>query len=152
MSQLKAVQVSCWDGFVMGGGVGLSVFAPIIIATEKTVFAMPESKLGFFTDVGANLILSRLRSKIGYYLGMTGTSLKGEEVYIAGLAHFFIPSSQLKAAYEEVSWVFSQKVENPKEAIRSILKRYNSPSGKTTIQNEEKIRDLFSLNSGLAIL
>jgi len=61
----------------MGGGVGLSVFAPIIIATEKTVFAMPETKLGFYTDVGANFILSRLRSNIGYYLGMTGTTIKG---------------------------------------------------------------------------
>jgi 3-hydroxyisobutyryl-CoA hydrolase len=77
MSQLQAVQISCWDGIVMGGGVGLSVFAPIIIATEKTVFAMPETKLGFYTDVGANFILSRLRSNIGYYLGMTGTTLKG---------------------------------------------------------------------------
>lgn len=61
----------------MGGGVGLSVFAPIIIATEKTLFAMPETKLGFYTDVGANYILSKLRNNIGYYLGMTGTSLKG---------------------------------------------------------------------------
>jgi enoyl-CoA hydratase/carnithine racemase len=33
ISQLKAVQISCWDGIVMGGGVGLSVFAPVIIAT-----------------------------------------------------------------------------------------------------------------------
>jgi 3-hydroxyisobutyryl-CoA hydrolase len=78
MSQLNAVQISCWDGIVMGGGVGLSVFAPVIIATEKTVFAMPETKLGFFTDVGASYILSRMRSNIGYYLGLTGNSLRGE--------------------------------------------------------------------------
>jgi 3-hydroxyisobutyryl-CoA hydrolase len=62
----------------MGGGVGISVHSPIIIATEKTVFAMPEAKLGFFTDAGVNYILSRLRNNIGYYLGMTGSRLRGE--------------------------------------------------------------------------
>jgi enoyl-CoA hydratase/carnithine racemase len=39
--KLKSVQVSCWDGVTMGSGVGMSVFGPLIIATEKTVFAMP---------------------------------------------------------------------------------------------------------------
>ena len=41
MSELKAVAIACWDGYVMGGGVGLSAHSPIIIATEKTGFAMP---------------------------------------------------------------------------------------------------------------
>lgn len=60
----------------MGGGVGISVFAPFVIATEKTIFAMPEAKIGFFTD-GVNFALAKLRSNIGYYLGMTGSRLKG---------------------------------------------------------------------------
>ena len=61
----------------MGGGVGLSAFGACIIATENTVFAMPETKIGFFTNVGVNYILSRLRNYIGYYLGMTSASLRG---------------------------------------------------------------------------
>lgn len=77
ISQMKTVQISCWDGIVMGGGVGLTVFAPFVIATQKTLFAMPQAKLGFFTDVGTNYILSRLRNNIGLYLGMTGARLKG---------------------------------------------------------------------------
>lgn len=140
MSQLKAVQISCWDGYVMGGGVGLSVFSPVIIATEKTAFAMPETKLGFFTDVGANYILARLRSKIGFYLGMTGLVLKGEDAYIAGLAHYYIPSERLKEAYSDIKDVFSEKVSNPKDMIQSILKKYHSPPARTSIQNEEEIK------------
>nr|VVW86857.1 unnamed protein product [Nymphaea colorata] len=73
----NTIQISCWDGIVMGGGAGISAFAPIIIATEKTMFAMPEAKLGFFTDVGINYILSRMRNNLGHYLGMTGARLKG---------------------------------------------------------------------------
>ena len=106
VSQLKALQIACWDGIVMGGGVGISVFAPFIIATEKTLFAMPQAKIGFITDMGINYILARLRSNIGYYLGTTGARLKGEEVFIAGLANYFIPSSKITEAQKEILTLF----------------------------------------------
>lgn len=99
ISQLKALQVVNWDGIVMGGGFGVSAFAPFIIATENTMFAMPEAKLGFFTDVGSSYLLARLRSHIGYYMGITGARLKGEAVYLSGLAHYYIPSAQISQAY-----------------------------------------------------
>lgn len=38
---MKPIQISFWNGFVMGGGVGVSINAPIRIATENTQFAMP---------------------------------------------------------------------------------------------------------------
>ena len=100
MSQLKSVQIANWDGIVMGGGVGISAFSPFIIATENSMYAMPEGKIGFFTDVGAGYFLSRLRNNIGYYLGLTGARLKGEDVYIAGLANFYIPRENVQKAYE----------------------------------------------------
>jgi len=62
----------------MGGGVGISIFAPIKIATENTVFAMPEAKIGFFTDIGASHFLPRLKKKIGFYLALTGARLRAE--------------------------------------------------------------------------
>jgi 3-hydroxyisobutyryl-CoA hydrolase len=74
----------------MGGGFGISAFAPFRIATENSMFAMPEGKLGFFTDVGSTYILSRMRNSIGYYLGLTGSRLKGEDVYISGLANYYL--------------------------------------------------------------
>ncbi len=77
-TELKAHMISCWDGIIMGGGVGLTAFGSFVIATEKTVFAMPEAKLGFFTDVGVNYLFARMRGNLGYYLGMTGMRLKGE--------------------------------------------------------------------------
>ena len=90
MSQIKSLQIANWDGIVMGGGFGVSAFAPFIIATENTMFAMPEAKLGFFTDVGSTYLLSRLRNNIGYYLGLSGSRLKGEDLFIVGLANYFI--------------------------------------------------------------
>lgn len=72
LATLKPVLVSILNGVVMGGGVGISIHSPFKIATEKSIFAMPEAKLGFFTDVGGGYFLSRLRSNLGLYLGLTG--------------------------------------------------------------------------------
>jgi 3-hydroxyisobutyryl-CoA hydrolase len=58
---MKPILIALMDGIVMGGGVGISVHAPVRIATEFSVFAMPETKLGLFTDVGGGYFLSRLR-------------------------------------------------------------------------------------------
>lgn len=69
--------VAFMDGITMGGGVGLSVHAPFRIATEKTVFAMPETTIGFFPDVGASFFLPRMDGEIGTYLALTSEQLKG---------------------------------------------------------------------------
>lgn len=69
--------IAFMDGITMGGGVGLSVHAPIRIATEKTVFAMPETTIGFFPDVGASFFLPRMDGQLGTYLALTSEQLKG---------------------------------------------------------------------------
>ena len=65
---------------IVGGGVGLSGMAPFRIATETTQFAMPETKIGYAPDVGANYFLNRLDGELGTYLALTGETLKGRAV------------------------------------------------------------------------
>ncbi|TGZ40673.1 3-hydroxyisobutyryl-CoA hydrolase, mitochondrial [Temnothorax longispinosus] len=72
----KAPYVAIINGITMGGGVGLSVHGKYRIATEKTLFAMPETAIGLFPDVGATYFLSRLKGRLGIYLGLTGHRLK----------------------------------------------------------------------------
>lgn len=95
MATLKPTLIALMDGIVMGGGVGMSIHAPIRVATEKSVFAMPEAKLGLFTDVGGGYFLSRLPHRLGYYLGLTGYRLKGADLVHAGLADYFVPSLEI---------------------------------------------------------
>ncbi|KAK4546457.1 hypothetical protein LTR36_002134 [Oleoguttula mirabilis] len=83
------------DGITMGGGVGLSLHAPFRIATENTVFAMPETTIGFFPDVGASFFLPRLDGQLGLYLALTSEQLKGVDVFWAGVATHYIHSSSL---------------------------------------------------------
>ena len=74
---MKPMQISLWNGIVMGGGAGISMHSPIRIATDNTVFAMPETAIGFFTDVGGSYFLPRIQNSdddisMGLYLGLTG--------------------------------------------------------------------------------
>lgn len=81
----------------------MSVHAPFRIATEKTKFAMPETKIGFFPDVGASFFLSRLDGSLGTYLALTSETLSAEEVFYAGIATHYFPSSSLPALIQRLS-------------------------------------------------
>lgn len=72
--------IAFMDGITMGGGVGLSVHAPFRVATERTVFAMPETDIGFFPDVGATFFLPRLDGSLGKYLALTSAEIRGVNV------------------------------------------------------------------------
>lgn len=87
--------ISVMDGVTMGGGVGLSVHAPFRIATERTLFAMPETTIGYFPDVGGSFFLSRLDGEVGTYLALTSERLKGVQALYAGIATHYIDSSVL---------------------------------------------------------
>jgi enoyl-CoA hydratase/carnithine racemase len=62
-------QVSFWDGIVMGGGVGVSVLGEFRVATEKSLFAMPETAIGLFPDVGSSAWLPHLPEGMGAFIG-----------------------------------------------------------------------------------
>ena len=80
------------DGVTMGGGVGLSVHGSHRVATERTVFAMPETGIGLFPDVGGGWFLPRLSGALGTWLALTGARLKGADVAAARVATHFLPS------------------------------------------------------------
>jgi len=85
------------DGICMGGGIGVSVHAPYRVATEHAAFAMPETAIGFFPDIGATFFLPRLPGRLGAYLGLTGLRMQGTDAVHAGLATHFAPRTELPA-------------------------------------------------------
>ncbi|XP_072394775.1 3-hydroxyisobutyryl-CoA hydrolase, mitochondrial [Diabrotica undecimpunctata] len=91
----KIPYIAFIDGIVMGGGVGLSVHGRYRIATERSLFAMPETQIGFFPDVGGSHFLPRLSGKLGWYLALTGQRLKGSDILKAGIATHICDSKDL---------------------------------------------------------
>jgi enoyl-CoA hydratase len=78
------------DGVTMGGGVGISVHGSHRIASEATLFAMPETGIGFFPDVGGSYFLPRLAGQLGLYLGLAGARLKAADCLYGGIATHYV--------------------------------------------------------------
>lgn len=115
------------DGIVMGGGVGVSVHGGFRVATERTMFAMPETGIGLFPDVGGAYFLPRLSDSAGMYLGLTGKRLKGPDCVVLGLAEALVPHDRLAALeaklasdavsdLDEISYIVGQFAEPVKTA------------------------------------
>src|ERR1700730_7271556 len=95
------------DGITMGGGAGISVNGAYRIATERTLFAMPETGIGLFPDVGATHFLNRCPGRIGIYLGLTGARLHAADTLYCGFATQFVPhdrTAELVAALRGIIW------------------------------------------------
>ncbi|WP_439620213.1 enoyl-CoA hydratase/isomerase family protein [Hyphomonas sp.] len=106
--------VAIQDGVTMGGGVGISVHGRYRVATPNTMFAMPESGIGLFPDVGGGWFLPRLDGATGMWLALTGTRLKGEDVLAVGVStHFADDASRLadKLGEQGISALDSLKTE-----------------------------------------
>lgn len=96
--------VALMDGVTMGGGVGLSVHGRFRIATDKTVFAMPETGIGLFPDVGGGWFLPRLKEpELGTWLALTGARLKGQDCVTAGIATHYVPGELLGAVRAQIA-------------------------------------------------
>ena len=130
--------VAFMDGVTMGGGVGISQPAKFRVATENTRFAMPETGIGLFPDVGGGWYLSRLRGRIGQFLALTGARLDGAECVWAGLATHYLPSEHLSEAKKHI-------VETPRDiptALASLAPLEPPPA--RIAANAAKIERLFA--------
>ena len=85
------------DGIVMGGGVGISEPADVRIATERTTYAMPETGIGLFPDVGGGWFLPRLPGQTGVWLALTGARLMAADTVFLGIHTHYLPSDALEA-------------------------------------------------------
>ena len=89
--------VALINGVCMGGGIGISAHGSHRIASEFAMFAMPETAIGLFPDVGTTFVLPRLPGALGMYLGLTGARLTGADAVHAGFATHFVPRAALAA-------------------------------------------------------
>ncbi len=112
------------DGFVMGGGVGISVHGRYRIAGDDTVFAMPETGIGYFPDVGGTYFLPRLGMDIGQWLGLTGARLNAAQSLDIGVANGFIPSNKHAAFTAALS---EAKLDGSDAAVQAVMTKFNEP-------------------------
>ncbi len=143
--------IALLDGITMGGGVGISVHGSHRVATDKLVFALPETGIGFFPDVGATYLLPRLANNVGFYLGLTGIPLKGDECVALGIAQQKVASDALPALWEAL--IQQPLGKDPKTTVTQLIQHYAEPV-KTSplLLEQEAIKTHFSAVTVEAIL
>ncbi len=138
--------VALIDGVTMGGGVGISVHGDFRIATERTTFAMPETGIGLFPDVGGGWFLPRLpEPEFGTWLALTGARIKGEECVTAGIATHLVPSELLGAARAQIAGAAA--THDPMNAIRSGLDALCEAKRKPIVPAPDALRPLFGFDA-----
>jgi len=137
--------VAIMDGVTMGGGVGLSAPARYRVATERTTYAMPETGIGLFPDVGGGWFLPRMPGHIGLWLALTGARIKAADCELVGMATDFVPQAQVEA--------FKAALIADPAAVETLLTEFEGDAGRPTLaQHQDEIDRIFGLPSVDAIV
>ena len=132
--------VAFMDGVTMGGGVGIALPCRWRVATENTRFAMPETGIGLFPDVGGGWFLSRLPGRIGQFLALTGHRLDGAEAHALGLATHYLHAAVLDEAKAAI-------IADP-QGIAAVLDRLGvAPPAPKLLEHRAAIDRLFAADT-----
>jgi enoyl-CoA hydratase len=132
MSYPKPVCV-VMDGIVMGGGVGIAMPCRYRVATERTTFAMPETGIGLFPDVGGGWHLPRLPGETGMWLALTGARIKAADCLVLGIATDYVTSDKIEALKAAI-------IKDP-AAIETVLTEQEADAGEPPIARHQDIID-----------
>eukprot|EP00009_Paramoeba_aestuarina_P000189 CAMPEP_0201510048 /NCGR_PEP_ID=MMETSP0161_2-20130828/2902_1 /ASSEMBLY_ACC=CAM_ASM_000251 /TAXON_ID=180227 /ORGANISM="Neoparamoeba aestuarina, Strain SoJaBio B1-5/56/2" /LENGTH=394 /DNA_ID=CAMNT_0047905165 /DNA_START=62 /DNA_END=1246 /DNA_ORIENTATION=- len=143
IATLSTPHVSLLDGITMGGGVGLSVHGKYRVAFNSSTFAMPETAIGFFCDVGGSYFLSRLSHNFGIFLGLSGARLKGADLVHFGIATHFC--HELTPSLEEALQGISES-EKVGEVLREFEPQGGIPASSFSNDDMKKIEECFGGN------
>ncbi|WBT05472.1 enoyl-CoA hydratase/isomerase family protein [Brevundimonas vesicularis] len=128
------------DGIVMGGGVGISEPADIRVATERTTYAMPETGIGLFPDVGGGWFLPRLPGQTGVWLALTGARLKAADTVALGIHTHFVATSDLIDLIESIGY-------HPHDPKAEADAWASDPGPSSLMQHRELIDRLFAFDT-----
>ncbi len=143
--------IALLDGLTFGGGVGISVHGSYRIATEKTLFAMPETSIGFFPDVGGSYFLPRLPGRLGFYLGLTGARLKAGDLISTGIATHYVDRNQLDDLVKALAqFEFNDDLKSSIEHCLALYAGAPEPGTLNTVRTD--IDHCFNHNSIEAII
>ncbi|HRI76119.1 MAG: enoyl-CoA hydratase/isomerase family protein [Alphaproteobacteria bacterium] len=138
--------ISLVNGIVMGGGKGVSAHGSHRVVTESTLFAMPETNIGFFPDVGGGYFLPRCPGQTGAYLALTSKRIKAiDTVYIGFGTHYVAPDA-MTALREELCTMKWDDTETAKAQVDAVIEKHTSePAGTSEIApHREQIDTCFA--------
>ena len=130
VGRLSIPYIAVMNGITMGGGVGISVNGRFRIATEKTVFAMPETAIGLVPDVGGGYFLPRLQGELGMFLGLTGHRLKSWDCLHAGIATHAVTEDNIDNVQTELMKLTSSSEIVNCDSVNQVLNQITCEKAK----------------------
>lgn len=124
--------ISFLDGITMGGGAGISINGSHRIATENFLFAMPETGIGFFTDIGATFFLPRCPDQTGVYLALTGARIRAGDAVKLKFVDAFVTQNKLPMLLDALS-AADYNADLPRDVVSSVIKRFSNDSEAATL-------------------
>ncbi|NKB46332.1 MAG: enoyl-CoA hydratase/isomerase family protein [Legionellales bacterium] len=126
--------IALLNGITMGGGVGISLHGCRVVATENLRFAMPETQIGFFPDIGSSYLLARCPGALGSYLALTGIQLNQADCVYAGLIQYSLAADDLPALLDTLQ-------STKGEQLDQVLSEANQPTASSVIEQHQSIID-----------
>jgi enoyl-CoA hydratase len=134
--------IALLDGITMGGGAGISIHGSCRVATQRFKFAMPETGLGFFPDVGSTYFLARLKHHMGIYLGLTGAVISADDCLALNLVDFIVAESTFAEIIQTLQLTPLEK--HADAAIAEVMRKFAKPAEKSALmQHESEIDTCF---------
>lgn len=150
IASLVKPYIALLNGITMGGGAGVSMHGKYRVATEKTVFAMPECAIGLMPDIGASYFLTRLlQGSLGLYLALTGARLKGIDVLRAGLATHYVPSQLLGGLENAILGLNADSAQTLPKLLSEYQGMQGLPEGTLDSDTMHQIESIFGGKSSV---
>ncbi|WP_375749312.1 enoyl-CoA hydratase/isomerase family protein [Vibrio sp. HN007] len=131
-------------GYLMGGGVGLFMGASHRVIDNTTRFAMPETKIGLYPDVGATYFLNKLPKHLAMFIGLTACQINAADMKGLGLCHW-VASSEQKAnllnQLTDIGWQSESNIAEKLDSILAAIECQDIGSG-WLMEHEESIAEL----------
>jgi enoyl-CoA hydratase len=125
------------EGVSMGGGVGLSVHAPLRICAEDLAFAMPETAIGLFPDVGGTWFLNRFTGQSGMYLALTGHKIGAADALHVGYATHVVAARRMDELHAALVAAAPATV----DAARAVVEPFVIGAGASDLANRQDAID-----------
>lgn len=128
--------ISLLDGVTMGGGAGIAIHGSHAVATERLIWAMPETKIGFYPDVGLGYYLARMPQHVGYYLALTGEKIGAAAALKLGIIKQVVYSQNLKKL--EKSLLAAEFTDQDPDKITNIIQDFSIPQEQLSFLDYDK--------------
>lgn len=146
----KKPVISFMSGIIMGGGIGITIDTQIRVVDETTKWAMPETKIGIFPDIGIGYYFSKMKKDLALYLSLLGDSISGSDLINLGLADYYIKKQDIENIKEELFKSNFTNLENSEiiKKLQKIISNYSKSVEKTELdKKEELIKRYFDVNT-----